>query len=100
MLFTYTQKQKQEFLKRFGQTLLIDNKETLAIVEIEITNVDGQVSETFYITIDEVIARQDLEVHYKENIYRIAYIVNDGSGLVNAYLSLIGDNSGRTSKYE
>lgn len=57
MLFPYTQKQKQEFLNRFGQTLLIDNKETLAIVEIEITNVDGQVSETFYITIDEVIGK-------------------------------------------
>lgn len=99
-MFPYSAKQKQEFLNRFGQKVLIQDQEQLGIIEKEITNQDGIISETIYITADELVVSQDYKVQIKDNIYRIAYIVDDGSGLVNCYLSIKSDTKGRVSKYE
>ncbi|MDQ6443023.1 hypothetical protein ACLH2J_01875 [Klebsiella michiganensis] len=98
MLFPYTKKQKQEFLKRFGYPIKINGEDELGIVERDITNTDGEVSETLYVTIDAQY-KQDDKVTIDDIQYRIAYIVNDGSGLVDAYLSFISE-AGRISKYD
>ena len=98
MLFPYTNKQKKEFLKRFGHPVKINDEPELARVEREITNSDGEVSETLYVTIDQKYKQDDI-VELDNTIYRIAYIVNDGSGLVDAYLSFQSEE-GRISKYD
>ena len=100
MIFPYTEKQKQAFLIRFGRPVKINDDTELGIIETEITTSDGQVSETKYITADANKISQGSTVKIDSNIYEVAYIVNDGSGLVNAYLSITGDDNGRTSKYE
>ncbi|HBZ8158468.1 TPA: hypothetical protein MM329_000681 [Escherichia coli] len=100
MIFPFTEKQKQAFLIRFGCPVTIDDKTELGIVEREITNVDGQISETIYITADINKVKQGSKVSFDENNYKIAYIVNDGTGLVNCYLSITSNDKGRISKYE
>ncbi|MCK6891124.1 hypothetical protein ABKV35_13985 [Enterobacter kobei] len=96
MIFPYTEKQKQAFLKRFGSKVKINQTERLAIVETQILNENGQVSETLYITTDALWITQDDIVELFDNTYRVAYIVRDGSGLVDGYLSLTNDEG---SKY-
>lgn len=100
MIFPFTDKQKQAFLNRFGRPVKIDNNNELAIIEHEITNTDGQVSETIYVTADFNKVKQGSTVSFDGFNYEIAYIVNDGTGLVNCYLSLTSDDNGRKSKYE
>lgn len=99
MLFPYTEKQKQEFVKRFGREILINGEKSLGILEINISNDNGQISETIYITDDKNKVKQQDEIQFNDNIYEIAYIVDDTSGLVDCYLSLIGDDNGRDGKY-
>ncbi|HDS8059079.1 Uncharacterised protein [Enterobacter cloacae] len=96
MIFPYTEKQKQAFLTRFGQKVKINQTERLAIVETQILNENGQVSETLYITTDALWITQDDIVELFDNTYRVAYVVRDGSGLVDGYLSLTNDEG---SKY-
>ncbi|MGS7257711.1 hypothetical protein [Enterobacter hormaechei] len=99
MIFPFTEKQKKSFLTRFGQKVKINQTERLAIVETQILNENGQVSETLYITTDALWINQDDTVELFDNLYRVAYIVRDGSGLVDGYLSITGDNEGREGKY-
>ncbi|EMM6967534.1 hypothetical protein QM190_06825 [Enterobacter hormaechei] len=99
MFFPYSEKQKQAFLTRFGQKVKINQTERLAIVETKIINENSQVSETIYITTDALWINQDDTVELFDNFYRVAYIVRDGSGLVDGYLSLTSDNEGREGKY-
>ncbi|QEH56854.1 hypothetical protein [Citrobacter portucalensis] len=87
MISPYTEKQKQSFLTRFGQKIKINDKDALGIVEIEINNDNGQVSETLYITADINSIKQDDSVLLNEILYNVAYLTNDGSGLVNCYLT-------------
>ncbi|ELX8362376.1 hypothetical protein LRM31_07315 [Enterobacter kobei] len=96
MIFPYTEKQKKAFLTRFGQKVTINQTERLAIVETQILNENGQVSETLYITTDALWITQDDIVELFDNTYRVAYVVRDGSGLVDGYLSLTNDEG---SKY-
>ncbi|SAA84637.1 Uncharacterised protein [Enterobacter cloacae] len=96
MIFPYTEKKKKAFLTRFGQKLKINQTERLAIVETQILNENGQVSETLYITTDALWITQDDIVELFDNTYRVAYVVRDGSGLVDGYLSLTNDEG---SKY-
>lgn len=98
MIFPFTDKQKQAFLIRFGQKIKINDSDELGIVEIEINNDNGQVSETIYITADINKVKQEDEVLLNEILYTIAYLVNDGSGLANCYLAFKGEQE--TSFYD
>ncbi|HAW2200208.1 TPA: hypothetical protein JLO99_002733 [Escherichia coli] len=99
MIFPYSEKQKQAFLSRFGQKIKINDKDSLGIVEIEITNDNGQVSETIYITADIKKIKQEDSVLLNDILYNVAYVVNDGSGLVNCYLAFKGAEQ-ETSFYD
>ncbi|EMM2093302.1 hypothetical protein CSB66_2454 [Enterobacter hormaechei] len=98
MFFPYSEKQKQSFLNRFGQKVLINDKENLAIIEKKIVEDERAVTESMYITADENNIKEDDTVKIKSKVYTVSYIVDDGSGLVDAYLSLISDTN-RGSKY-
>ncbi|WP_205955072.1 hypothetical protein [Pantoea stewartii] len=99
-MFEFSKKQRLNFLKRFGVEVLINNKKALAIPERTTTDENGQVSETLYVTADIDDVKQDFVVVIDGENYRIAYINNDNSGLVNCYLSAQGEQNGRKSKYK
>ncbi|SAI06264.1 Uncharacterised protein [Enterobacter hormaechei] len=98
MFFPYSEKQKMSFLNRFGQKILINDKEHLAIIEKKIVEEVQAITESMYITVDENVIKEDDAVKIKTKVYNVSYIVEDGSGLVDAYLSLISDTN-RGSKY-
>ncbi|KLP78427.1 hypothetical protein ABF80_07915 [Enterobacter hormaechei subsp. steigerwaltii] len=98
MFFPYSEKQKMSFLNRFGQKILINDKEHLAIIEKKIVEEVQAITESMYITVDENVIKEDDAVKIKTKVYNVSYIVDDGSGLVDAYLSLISDTN-RGSKY-
>ncbi|MEZ7211443.1 hypothetical protein HN028_14275 [Pantoea ananatis] len=98
-MFEFSKKQRLNFLKRFGIEVRINSKNTLAIPERTTTDENGQVSETLYVTADIDDVKQDFVVVIDGENYRIAYINNDNSGLVNCYLSTQGEQNGRKSKY-
>lgn len=99
MFFPYSKKQKQSFLNRFGQKIKINDEEQLGIVESKIIEEERAVTESIFVTVDELVVKQQDIVQIKNNIYEVSYIVDDGSGLVDAYLSLTGSTEGRGSKY-
>ena len=74
MIFPYSEKQKQSFLTRFGQKIKINDSDELGIVEIEINNDNGQVSETIYITADINKVKQEDEVLLNEILYTLSLI--------------------------
>lgn len=98
-MFPYTKKQRTAFLKRFGVPVLINDKEQLVIIEKEIVQENDAVSETLFVTTDSDFVNQEDTIKLQNKIYRIAYIKDDTSGLVDCYLSLKGGENGRETKY-
>ncbi|CAH0132868.1 hypothetical protein SRABI106_00032 [Rahnella aquatilis] len=103
-MFDFSKKGRESFLKRMGHDLKIKKESEgwvniRAIPERKLIDTENEVSATIYITADADEVLQGNHILLNGEVFEISYIDNDLSGLVDCYLSLIGDENGRTSKY-
>ena len=102
-MFDFSKKSRESFLKRMGHDLKIKKESgwvnIRAIPERKLIDTENEVSAMIYITADADEVLQGDHILLNGEVFEISYIDNDLSGLVDCYLSLIGDENGRTSKY-
>lgn len=104
-MFTFSQKNRNAFLKRFGADMHIQKHGTeewlpiRGILERKLVEESSTVSFTLYVTVNSDLAEQEDLIRFEDKVYEISYLNNDLSGLVDCYLTLKGDRNGRTNKY-
>ncbi|WP_039660899.1 hypothetical protein [Pantoea sp. MBLJ3] len=87
-MFEFSQKQRLNFLMRFGLKTKVNAKEVFVIPERTTNSDNGQVTEELYVTANSDDVKQGYIIELDGETYKIAYINNDNSGLVNCYLSI------------
>lgn len=87
-MFEFSQKQRLNFLTRFGFKTKVNSKDVFVIPERTTNTENGQVTEELYVTANSDDVKQGYIVELDGETYKIAYINNDNSGLVNCYLSI------------
>lgn len=67
-----------------------------ALHEIKVVDTQGAISETEFLTTAKGVLKQGDIVLINEQRYRVQYIADDNSGLIDAYIALSG---GQHAKY-
>ncbi|WP_311750747.1 hypothetical protein [Proteus columbae] len=67
-----------------------------ALLEIKVVDTQGAISETEFLTTAKGVLKQGDIVLINEQRYRVQYIADDNSGLIDAYIALSG---GQHAKY-
>lgn len=96
-MFQFSTKQRKRMLMIMGEEMIVSTnnieKTIKAIPEINISDNNGVISETFYITADSDDVTEDSAITYKNKKYEVGYVVNDNSGLSDFYLNATGEGA-------
>ncbi|WP_034455782.1 hypothetical protein [Buttiauxella noackiae] len=97
-MLKFSRSQREKFLKLGEKYQRVDGSTFTAIYDQSVTEVQGQISLMMKLTCSQGDLNQDDEVIVNGSNYKIAYIADDNSGMVDCYLSASGKGD-RRGKY-
>ena len=97
-MLKFSRSQRERFLKLGEQYYRSDGSPFTAIYDQTVNEVQGQITMMMKLTCAQGDLNQDDQVIVNGTNYKIAYISDDNSGMVDCYLSATGKGA-RNGKY-